>query len=121
MRIYFLFLFIVLAACTSKKETIENPEFINYTLQSSFPHDKNAFTQGFVVHNGELYESTGQDNSWIGIIDIKTGIADKKVTLGKEYFGEGITILDNKIYQLTWQNHKGFVYDLKSFEKLREF
>lgn len=121
MRLYSVLLLLFLFACTKPKETIHNPRFINYTLQSTFPHDQSAFTQGLVIHNGQLYESTGQENSWIGIVDIKTGIADKKVTLDKKYFGEGITIVNNKIYQLTWQNKKGFVYDLRTFQKLKEF
>jgi len=121
MRLLLLLLIITIISCKPKKETISNPELIDYSLVNSFPHDKNAFIQGFVIHKGQLYESTGQDSSWIGIVDIKTGIANKKILLDKEYFGEGITILNNKIYQLTWENKKGFVYDLNSFEKLSEF
>ncbi len=121
MRLLLLILIVIIISCTSKKESISNPKLIDYSLVSSFPHDKNAFIQGFVIHNGQLYESTGQDSSWIGIVNIKTGIADKKIYLNSEYFGEGITILNNKIYQLTWENKKGFIYDLNSFEKLSEF
>lgn len=121
MRTYVFVLLLAIAACTTKKETINNPKLIDYTVVNSFPHDTEAFIQGLVIHKGELYESTGQENSWIGIVNIKTGVADKKVVLDKEYFGEGITILNNKIYQLTWENNKGFVYNLKTFEKLREF
>src|SRR5690606_20744615 len=80
-----------------------------------------AWTQGLVIHEGKLYESTGQKQSYVGIVDVKTGIPDKKVVLDDEYFGEGITILNNKLYQLTWQNHVGFVYDLDTFEKIHEF
>lgn len=85
------------------------------------PHDTRAFTQGLVIHGGQLYESTGQDNSWIGVVNVQTGVADKKVTLDSKYFGEGITILNNKIYQLTWQTKIGFVYSLRTFEKLADF
>ncbi len=121
MRTLLFALLIFLLSCTTKKETIQNPNLISFTVQNTFPHDKQAFTQGLVIHQGQLYESTGQENSWIGIVDIKTGVAEKKVTLDKEYFGEGITILNNKVYQLTWENKKGFVYDLATFEKLKEF
>lgn len=121
MRTCSLALLLALAACTPKKESINNPTLIDYRVVNSFPHDTEAFIQGFVIHKGELYESTGQEDSWIGIVNIKTGVADKKVMLEKEYFGEGITILNNKIYQLTWENKKGFVYNLKTFEKLQEF
>jgi glutamine cyclotransferase len=55
------------------------------------------------------------------VVDINSGKYDRKVTLDKEFFGEGITILNNKIYQLTWKNKKGFIYDVRSFKKLGEF
>lgn len=121
MRIYIFLILLVISACTAKKESIHNPKLIEFSVVNSFPHDTEAFIQGFVIHKGELYESTGQENSWIGIVNIKTGVADKKVVLDKEYFGEGITILNNKIYQLTWENKKGFIYNLNTFEKLSEF
>jgi glutamine cyclotransferase len=115
---------LVWACGGTKKEEVkakpETPE-LSYQIKSTIPHDVEAFTQGFYVHNGELYESTGQAGSWIGIVDVNTGKANKKVILPDQYFGEGITILNNKVYQLTWQNKKGFVYDLKTFKKLKEF
>jgi len=122
MRLLIILSFGLLTGCTSKPESkISNPVFIDYAVRASFPHDREAFIQGLVIHNGELYESTGQENSWIGLVDIKTGKVDKKITLDKKYFGEGITILNNKIYQLTWQNKTGFVYDLNSFELIKKF
>lgn len=96
-------------------------EQIGYTVRNILPHDTQSFTQGFVVHEGQLYESTGQNNSWIGIVNIKTGKPDKKIELPAEYFGEGITILNNKIYQLTWKNKTGFIYDLRTYEPLDTF
>jgi glutamine cyclotransferase len=95
-------------------------------LIRALPHDTAAFTQGFEFYNGVLYESTGnprslENESWIGLVNIQTGIADKKVTLPSNIFGEGITILNDKIYQLSWQNQKGFVYDAKTFKKINEF
>ncbi len=96
------------------------PEIL-YNVQRVLPHDPKAFTQGLLIHDGELYESTGEDSSWIGIVNIQTGIATKRVILDTAYFGEGITILNGKVYQLTWQNKKGFVYRFPSFEKLGEF
>jgi glutamine cyclotransferase len=108
---------------SAKKEetTEEKNTAISYSVQNSIPHDIDAFTQGFVIHEGQLYESTGQGGSWIGIVDVNTGKADKKVILPNQFFGEGITILNNKIYQLTWQNKVGFVYDLKTFRELKKF
>ena len=101
---------------------------IPFKLVTSFPHDTTAFTEGFLVHNNQIFESTGspdelsETSSIIGILDPKTGKIDKKVTLDKAvYFGEGITILNGKLYQLTYKSKIGFVYDLKSFQKLKEF
>jgi glutamine cyclotransferase len=108
-----------LSACSGKKTN--EAKAISYSIKKIFPHDKKAFTQGLTVADGRLFESTGQAGSWIAEVDIATGSHDKKVILDKKYFGEGITILNNKIYQLTWKNHVGFIYDLKTFEKIREF
>lgn len=115
----------IILSCSSNKED-KKPEIdplrLNYSIRSMWPHDPEAFTQGLLIYNGELYESTGQfGTSWIGIVDINTGKADKKVVLDKQYFGEGIAILNNKVFQLTWQNKIGFVYDLKTFSKLKDF
>lgn len=124
MRIIILFAILLLSiSCSSKKnETKESAlDYLPYTVQRSLPHDIKAFTQGFTIHKGQLYESTGQNTSWIGVVNVTTGIADKKIQLAPEFFGEGITILNNKIYQLTWQDSVGFVYDLSTFKKLREF
>lgn len=118
-----LVLFLLSVACSSKKDETKDssPNYLPYTVQRSLPHDIKAFTQGFTIHKGQLYESTGQNTSWIGIVNVTTGIADKKIQLAPEFFGEGITILNNKIYQLTWQDSIGFVYDLASFKKIKDF
>lgn len=93
------------------------PKIIN-----KYPHDKNAYTQGLVYHNGYLYESTGlYGKSSLRQVEISTGKVLNSISLSPIYFGEGITILDNKIYQLTWENKKAFVYDLNSFKLLKEF
>jgi len=112
-----------LAACSPSEEkySLRNPEFISFKVERTIPHDSSAYTQGLLVHDGKIYESTGREGSWIGIVNPNTGEQDKKVILDDEYFGEGIAILNDKIYQLTWEQRTGFVYDLNSFEKLREF
>lgn len=101
---------------------------IEYNAINLFPHDTTSFTEGFLVHNGLLYESTGADpglpqtNSLFGVVNLKTGIIDKKVILNKKlYFGEGITFFKNKIYQLTYKTKIGFVYDAKTFKQLSTF
>jgi glutamine cyclotransferase len=117
-----LILLSLLLGCGKENESSSGGRStIPYKLKTRWKHDTQAFTQGLLVHQGKLYESTGQKQSYIGIVDIKTGKPDKKVVLDDQYFGEGITILNNKIYQLTWENKVGFVYDLATFEKLREF
>jgi glutamine cyclotransferase len=103
------------------KERDVDSAVIPYKLKMRWKHDTQAWTQGLLVHQGKLFESTGQKQSYIGIVDIKTGKPEKKVVLDDKYFGEGIAILNNKIYQLTWTTRIGFVYDLKTFEKIKEF
>ncbi len=104
------------------------PPAIDYTILNALPHDKDSYTEGFLMYDGRLYESSGapQDNdktrSIVGIVDPATGnIAIKAELDRKTFFGEGITILHNKLYQLTWTNRKGFIYDLKTFKKTGEF
>lgn len=122
---------VILFACNdSKKSTSEETTgipIIPFQLVNSFPHDTTAFTEGFLVHNNQLFESTGspdelaETSSVIGILDLTTGRLDKKVSLDKMYFGEGIAILNEKVYQLTYRSKVGFVYDLKTFKKIKEF
>lgn len=89
---------------------------------NTFPHDPLSYTEGLVYHNGYLYESTGRyGKSFLKKIDIETGKTIKEIKLGPEYFGEGMAILDNKIYQLTWQNQTGFIYDLAGLRQEGNF
>lgn len=123
--IFLLGISMLVSACGKKDDKAEiknDPLIISYGVRAQWPHDTEAFTQGLVIHDGKLYESTGQEGkSWMGVIDVKTGKPEKKVDLPAEYFGEGITILNNKIYQLTWTSKIGFVYDLKTFRRLQTF
>jgi glutamine cyclotransferase len=120
--LYVAAVLITLSSCVGKKSKEEKATAsISYSIKKIFPHDKTAYIQGLTIADGRLFESTGQAGSWIAEVDIATGNQDKKVILDKKYFGEGITILNNKIYQLTWQSHVGFVYDFKTFKKTREF
>src|SRR5277367_1525781 len=87
-----------------------------------YPHDPRAFTQGLEYFDGFLYESTGETGqSSLRKVDLESGKVMQKTDLGPEYFGEGLTIFRGKIYQLTWLSKIGFVYDLKTFRKLRDF
>ena len=100
---------------------------INYAVKASYPHDTSLFTEGFLFHEGKLFESTGspedlpQVKSMIGITNLQTGKFEQKVSLDKKYFGEGIVFLNNKLYELTYKNQLGFIYDAKSFKKVDSF
>jgi len=99
-----------------------NPKIYTYKIINEYPHDITSYTQGLEFHNGELYESTGQyGESKLRKVDYKTGKVLKNIDLSKDYFGEGLTILNDKIYQLTWQENTGFVYNLETFEKIGSF
>ena len=87
------------------------------SIINTYPHDKEAFTQGLVFNNGSIYESTGlYGKSSLRKVNLKTGEVEKIHKLSDHHFGEGITILDDKIYQLTWRSKTGIVYELDSFE-----
>ncbi|MBL4642201.1 MAG: glutaminyl-peptide cyclotransferase [Flavobacteriaceae bacterium] len=98
------------------------PANYNYKLINTYPHDKNAYTQGLEYHNGFLYETTGQyGKSVLRKVELKTGKVLQEVKLDEKYFGEGMTILNDKIHWLTWQAKKGFTYDLETFKQEGEF
>ena len=98
------------------------PEIYTYKIINTYPHDKEAYTQGLEFHNGYLYESTGQKGkSTVRKVELETGKVIKKIDLDSDYFGEGITIFKGKIYHLTWKAGVGFVYNLETFEKERDF
>ena len=85
-------------------------------------HDSNAFTQGLLYRDGFLYESTGQyGDSSLRKVDFKTGKVLQKYDVSKDYFAEGIALVGDKIYQLTWRSGIGFIYDANSFKLQREF
>ena len=87
-----------------------------------YPHDASAFTQGLEYRGGFLYEGTGlPGRSTLRKENLATGEVLESVSLEPEFFGEGITVIDQHILQLTWQSHLGFVYDQASFRKLRSF
>jgi len=93
-----------------------------YKIINTYPHDRNAFTQGLVFEGGVLYESTGhQGRSELRQVELETGQVLQFSKLGLEYFGEGIAIYGDKIVQLTWKAGKAFVYDRQSFKLLAEF
>lgn len=98
------------------------PTIYSYKIINTYPHDKGAYTQGLEYKNGFLYETTGRKGeSTLRKVNLETGEILQKVALDKRFFGEGMTIFNNKIYWLTWQARKGFIYDLETFKQLGEF
>lgn len=100
----------------------EAPKVYTYKIINEYPHDITSYTQGLEFYKGSLYESTGQyKESKLRHVNYKTGEIIKNVNLADAFFGEGLTILNDKIYQLTWRSGTGFVYDVNTFEKLSSF
>jgi glutamine cyclotransferase len=98
---------------------ITAPTALNYTIQKVYAHDTTAYTQGLEWHNNILIEGTGlKGESVLYQMDNQLKPIGKKIKLDSPYFGEGITIFDGKIYQLTWEEHAVFVYDATTFKKL---
>jgi glutamine cyclotransferase len=101
---------------------------IGFSVVNTYAHDTSYFTEGLEFYKGQLWESSGGNNaespypSAAGIVDLSKGKVDSKVTLDAAvYFGEGITIFNEQLYQLTWKNGIGFIYDVKTLKKKREF
>ncbi|MEO8413414.1 MAG: glutaminyl-peptide cyclotransferase [Ginsengibacter sp.] len=106
----------------------QNIPLINYSVVNYYSHDTSLFTEGFLFHNGQLFESTGSPKelphtkSLVGVTDLATGKFSKKIELDRtKYFGEGIVFLNNKLYQLTYTSQVGFIYDAISFKKTGQF
>ncbi len=98
------------------------PELYSYDIVHTYPHNTEHFTQGLEIHNNKFYESTGQNGqSGIFQFDLNTGKVLKEFKMKDQYFGEGITIVNDKIYQITYKAKKGFVYDLESFARVDSF
>jgi glutamine cyclotransferase len=106
-------------ATAKPAETVKS---YRYEVLARYPHDAQAFTQGLIYHDGYLYESTGlEGNSSLRKVELNTGKVLKKVDLDPKYFGEGLTIFQGKIYQITWLSGVGFVYDVGTLAKVAEF
>lgn len=112
-------------AKVSKKITVFagiSPSIYTYEVLNEYPHNPNYFTQGLEFYKDTLYESTGKRGKSVLIKrDYKTGTIYKEHKLKDTQFGEGLTILNNKIYHLTWQSNIGFVYDADSFKEIDQF
>lgn len=144
MRLYFIFLLLAISTACGGNTVVSNgnsptnkpanktmpatvPTY-TYEIVNTFPHDRKAFTQGLIVNNGTMYEGTGGKRdrgdafaSSLRKVEIESGKVLQKYDMPPEFFGEGITMLNGKIYQLTWQEKTGFVYDAADFKLLKEF
>jgi glutamine cyclotransferase len=102
--------------------TASTTPIYGYRIVNTYPHATDAFTEGLVYSGGFLYEGTGlNEQSTLRRVELETGMVLQSVSLSEEYFGEGITIVGNRVYQLTWRNGIGFVYNLTSFAPLGNF
>ncbi len=98
------------------------PQEWSLLVVNKYPHTANAFTEGFLMHDGFLYEGTGNYNeSRLIKSELKTGKIIQEKAVAGDVFGEGITILNGKLYQLSYKSGRGFVYNANTFERLREF
>lgn len=134
-RSFFTGLVLLITITQCKKESRENGEELSnskksdFLIEKSYPHNINSFTEGlFVSQNGEIYESTGSPDdipsteSVYGVLNLKNGSIDVKSKLDKTiFFGEGIAKCKGKIFQLTYKNKIGFVYDASTHIKLDSF
>lgn len=118
--LFAIFLSIFAMACSSQpKRTTAVPQIVEpvkytYNIKAVYPHDTNSYTQGLQFVDGVLWEGTGEwGKSALQKVDLKSGRAEVLATLPKSEFGEGITVLGDKVYQLTWTNNKVHVYDLQ--------
>ena len=120
-----------LAACSGRTKTLRTetpaatpaaPRTYTYRVIESYPHSTDSYTQGLLFADGVMWEGTGEYGpSRLQRIDLETGRTDVVATLPRSEFGEGIALLDGKIYQLTWENNKAYVYDAATGRQLRTF
>jgi glutamine cyclotransferase len=109
---------------TARIELVSNvtPKLLKYKILNTFPHDTTSFTEGLEFYKDTLYESTGQNGaSYLRKYDYKTGKVYKQVDLETKYFGEGITFVNGKLFQLTWQEKTGFIYDANTLKLEKTF
>jgi glutaminyl-peptide cyclotransferase len=126
-----LLLVILTTACGSEAQNLNKASATSqaaeipvytYEIVNAWQHDNAAFTQGLVFQDGFLYESTGQfGQSSLRKVALNTGEVLKKVAVPAKHFAEGMTILNGKVFQLTWTDERGFIYDANSFNKIGEF
>lgn len=108
------------SSISSTPETLS--PYMTYEVVNAYPHDPQAFTQGLIYHEGYLYESTGlYGESSLRKVELETGMVLQQVNLPLQYFGEGLTLWEDTLLQLTWREGTGFIYDLDEFSLSGQF
>jgi glutamine cyclotransferase len=122
-----VFCFIYINSCTNTDTTGSTGDSnstiptLSYSVAATYPHDTSFFTEGLEFYKGRLLESTGnKGKSKLVESDLTTGKATKAISLDDKFFGEGITVVNDTIYQLTWQEHVVNVYTVNDFKKIKE-
>ena len=117
-----LYIFFLLGPSGCSNQPDIKAEKFSYLIVNSFPHDPMAFTQGLAWDQGIVYEGTGQlGKSSLRKVELQTGKIEQKIDNAEDIFGEGITVYQNKIYQLTWKNKTAFVYDKSGFTLIKSY
>jgi glutamine cyclotransferase len=131
MRLAYVLSVLLLIGCKGNQQPEQDPDIVvphqevlpakiwSHRIMAQYPHDTSAYTQGLFWHNNRLYEGTGDyEQSSLRVVDLKTGNVIQKYQMGTpNLFGEGITLLNGKIYQLTWENKLVYVYDMNRIDK----
>lgn len=114
-------LFLGLFALVAPSPAVAQVPVYGFEVVRTYPHDRRAFTQGLAFRDGELLESTGRYPSTVRRVRLEDGVVLQRHELDDEYFGEGLTVIDDRIVTLTWKNGKAFVWDLDDLEPRGEF
>ena len=119
---FICFFLLIFSACSTTENKENSPNRTTFKVLNSFPHDPTAFTQGLAYRDGFLYESTGRyGESSLRKTNPATGDVVVKISLAQEFFGEGLTIIGDSIYQLTWRSRQGFIYNKESLQQEGSF
>jgi glutamine cyclotransferase len=129
MRTLLLTALLALSACspstgpatTTVTKAPSTPAY-SYEVVATYPHDPKAYTQGLLIQDGQLWESTGQEGtSWVRKVDLATGAVQQQHDIDPQYFGEGIVVWDDRIVTLTWRHQKGFILDKETLAQEGEW
>ena len=113
---------LVLAAAITTGAFAATAPVGGYTVVKAYPHDTHAFTEGLFYRDGFIFESTGlKGRSFIRKWNLETGVSEQERIVDSRYFGEGIVDWKDRLYELTWTDETGIIYDINSFERIGEF